>query len=209
MRKIFVTGIGTDVGKTVVASVLVEALKADYWKPVQTGSFFSTDTSTVQKWVSNPESKFHPEGYSLKQYMSPHAAAELENVEISIASCKLPETDNTLIIEGAGGLMVPLNRKEFMIDMIEQYDAEVVLVVQNYLGSINHTLLSVDVLKHRKLKILGLVFNGPPHQLSEDIILDYCGLKVLGRINKEKELNAEVIASYAREFEYLRDKKTA
>jgi dethiobiotin synthetase len=204
MRKIFVTGIGTDVGKTVVSSVLVEALKADYWKPVQTGSFFSTDTAKVQKWVSNPISKFHPEGYLLKQYMSPHAAAELEDIEIKLSELKIPATENkTIIVEGAGGLMVPLNRTEYMIDMIEQFDAEVVLVIQNYLGSINHTLLSIDALKHRGLKILGVVFNGPPHQLSHDIIMDYCKLKVLGKINKEKELTQEVISSYAKEFEYL------
>jgi dethiobiotin synthetase len=205
MRKLFVTGIGTDVGKTVVSSVLVEALKADYWKPVQTGSFFSTDTGKVQKWVSNHESKFHPEGYLLKQYMSPHAAAELEDIEIRLSDLKVPQTENTLIIEGAGGLMVPLNRTEFMIDMIQQFDAEVILVIQNYLGSINHTLLSIDALKNRNLRILGVVFNGPPHQLSQDIIIDYCGLKVLGRINKEKDLNAEVIKSYAKEFEYLQE----
>lgn len=204
MRKIFVTGIGTDVGKTVVSSVLVEALKADYWKPVQTGSFFSTDTAKVQKWVSNPESKFHPEGYLLKQYMSPHAAAELEDVELSLDEIRLPETNNTLIIEGAGGLMVPLNRTEFMIDMIAKFDAEVVLVIQNYLGSINHTLLSIEALKSRKLKILGLIFNGPPHQLSQDIIIDHSNVKVLGRINKETDLNTEVISRYAKEFEYLK-----
>lgn len=204
MRKIFVTGIGTDVGKTVVSSVLVEALKADYWKPVQTGSFFSTDTAKVQKWVANPQSKFHPEGCLLKQYMSPHAAAELENVELSLAQLVLPETSNTLIIEGAGGLLVPLNRTEFMIDMIAKFDAEVVLVVQNYLGSINHTLLSIEALKSRGLKILGVIFNGPPHQLSQDIITDHSGLKVLGRINKETDLNQEVISRYAKEFEYLK-----
>ncbi|HEY0030283.1 MAG TPA: dethiobiotin synthase [Bacteroidia bacterium] len=206
MRKIFVTGIGTDVGKTVVSSVLAEALKADYWKPVQTGSFFSTDTAKVQKWVSNSESKFHTEGYLLKQYMSPHAAAELEGIDIGLTDLTLPTTDNKiLIMEGAGGLMVPLNRKEFMVDMIKKFDAEVVLVIQNYLGSINHSLLSIDVLKSRGVKILGLVFNGPPHQLSEDIIIDYSGLKILGRINKEKDLNSEVISRYAKEFEYLKD----
>ena len=204
MRKIFVTGIGTDVGKTVVSSVLVEALKADYWKPIQTGSFFSTDTAKVEKWVSNAESKFHPEGYLLKQYMSPHAAAELEGIEITVDSLRLPDTNNTLIIEGAGGLMVPLNRNEFMIDAMEKFDAEIILVIQNYLGSINHSLLSIDALKHRKLKILGIVLNGPPHQLSEDIILNYSGLKLLGRINRETELNKEVIARYAKEFEYLK-----
>ena len=205
MRKIFVTGIGTDVGKTVVSSVLVEALKADYWKPVQTGSFFSTDTAKVQKWVTNTESKFHPECFLLKQYMSPHAAAELENVEIKLDDLKLPETNNTLIIEGAGGLMVPLNRTEFMIDMIMKFDAEVVLVIQNYLGSINHTLLSIEALKSRGVKILGVIFNGAKHQLSYDIIMEHSQLKVLGRIDKETDLTAEVISRYAKEFEYLKD----
>jgi dethiobiotin synthetase len=201
MRKIFVTGIGTDVGKTVVAAVLVEALNADYWKPVQTGSFFSTDTLQIQKWVTNPISQFHPEGYLLKQYMSPHAAAELEGVEINLKGLTLPTTSNkTMIIEGAGGLMVPLNATEFMIDVIKKFDAEVVLVIQNYLGSINHSLLSIDALKSRGLNILGLVFNGPPHELSEQIILKYSGLKILGRINKEKELNAEIISKYAEKF---------
>ena len=205
MRKIFITGIGTDVGKTVVSSVLVEALKADYWKPVQTGSFFSTDTAKVQKWVTNTESKCHPEGYLLKQYMSPHAAAELEGIDIELNKLHLPETGNsTMIMEGAGGLMVPLNRKEFMVDLIKKFDAEVILVIQNYLGSINHSLLSIDQLKSRGVKILGIVYNGAPHQLSEDIILDYSGLKVLGRINKEKDLNSEVISRYAKEFEYLK-----
>ena len=206
MRRIFVTGIGTDVGKTVVSAVLTEALKADYWKPVQTGSFFSTDTAKVQKWVSNTESKFHPEGYLLKQYMSPHAAAELEGMEIDVNSIQLPQTNNNIIIEGAGGLMVPLNRKQFMIDLIKKFDAEVILVIQNYLGSINHSLLSIDALKNRNMNILGIVLNGPPHQLSEDIILDYSGLKLLGRINKEAELNQEVISRYAKEFEYLNTK---
>lgn len=205
MRKIFVTGIGTDVGKTVVSSVLAEALKADYWKPIQTGSFFSTDTAKVKKWVTNPESKFYPEGYLLKQYMSPHAAAELEGIEIDIDKLNMPEsTNSTLIIEGAGGLMVPLNRKEFMIDLIKKFDAEVILVIQNYLGSINHSLLSIDVLKGRGMNILGIVFNGAPHQLSEDIIVEYSGLKILGRINKEKDLTPEVISRYAKEFEYLK-----
>jgi dethiobiotin synthetase len=205
MRKIFVTGIGTDVGKTVVSSVLVEALKADYWKPIQTGSFFSTDTTKLQKWVSNTESKFHPEGYLLKQYMSPHAAAELEGIDINIDDIRLPETTNTLIIEGAGGLMVPLNREHFMIDLITKFDAEVILVIQNYLGSINHTLLSIDALKTRGANIIGVVFNGPPHQLSQDIIMNYCGLKLLGRINKENDINKEVVSRYAKEFEFLKN----
>ncbi len=204
MRKIFVTGIGTDVGKTVVSSVLVEALKADYWKPVQTGSFFSTDTALVQKFITNTETKIFPESYLLKEYMSPHVAAELEGIEISLDNIILPETNNTLIIEGAGGLLVPLNRKEFMIDIIKKFDAEIVLVIQNYLGSINHSLLSIEALQNRGLKILGVVFNGPPHALSEDIIIDTSGVKLLGKISKENEINKNVISMYAKEFEYLK-----
>lgn len=200
MRKIFVTGIGTDVGKTVVSAVLVEALKADYWKPVQSGSFFSTDSAKIKDWISNTESKIHREAYTLKQYMSPHAAAELEGIDLKMSEINLPETTNTLIIEGAGGLMVPINRKEFMIDMIPKFNAEVVLVIQNYLGSINHSLLSIEALKQRGFKISGIVFNGAPHKLSQDIILEYSGLKLLGRINKEREINKEVILKYAREF---------
>lgn len=200
MRKIFVTGIGTDVGKTVVSAILTEAFRADYWKPVQTGSFFSTDSVKVQKWISNELTHVHPEAYSLKQYMSPHAAAELEGVHIEMKSIRLPETTNNLVIEGAGGLMVPLNSTEFIIDLIAKLDAEAVLVIQNYLGSINHSLLSIDALKHRNIKIMGLVFNGPPHKLSEDIILTYSGLPMLGRVAKEAEITREVISRYAEEF---------
>ena len=105
--------------------------------------------------------------------MSPHAAAELEGIDIDLNKLNLPESANSvMIMEGAGGLMVPLNRKEFMVDLIKKFDAEVILVIQNYLGSINHSLLSIDQLKSRGMKILGIVFNGAPHQLSEDIILD-------------------------------------
>jgi dethiobiotin synthetase len=204
MKKIFVTGIGTDIGKTVVSAVLVEALKADYWKPVQTGSFFSRDTVEVKRIISNTKSQFHPESYLLKQPMSPHAAAELEGVEIHMDQINLPQTTNHLVIEGAGGLMVPLNRNHFMIDLIQKFDAEVILVVKNYLGSINHTLLSIDVLKSRGLKIMGIIINEEPHALSENIILQYSGLKLLGRIEKEGMIKKEVIEKYAKDFEWMK-----
>ena len=202
MKRIFVTGIGTDIGKTVVSAVLVEALKADYWKPVQTGSFFSRDTVEVKRIVSNTKSQFHPESYLLKQPMSPHAAAELEGVEIQMDQIRLPDTKNHLIIEGAG-LMVPLNKQYFMIDLIQKFNADVILVVKNYLGSINHTLLSIDVLKNRGVNIMGIVINEEPHELSENIILQYSGLKLLGRINKEGMIKKEVIERYAKGFSTL------
>ncbi|CAN5759793.1 dethiobiotin synthase [soil metagenome] len=200
MKRIFVTGIGTDVGKTVVSAILAEALHADYWKPVQTGSFFSTDAAKIKKYISNSETVIHPESFVLKQYMSPHAAAELEGQPITLDKIVAPETSNTLIIEGAGGLMVPLNDKEFVVDIITKLNAQVVLVIQNYLGSINHSILSIDALKTRGIPVLGLVFNGAPHKLSEDIILSYSGLKCIGRINKESVINKEVVSKYAEIF---------
>ncbi|TND08391.1 MAG: dethiobiotin synthetase [Bacteroidetes bacterium] len=200
MRKIFVTGIGTDVGKTVVSTIVVEALQADYWKPVQTGSYFSTDSEKIKKNISNQKTRIHPETYVLKQYMSPHAAAELEGVRIELDKIELPQTDNTLVMEGAGGIMVPLNDEHFIVDIIKKFDCETILVIQNYLGSINHSLLSIDALKFRNIKILGIVFNGPPHKLSEDIVVKYSGLKVLGRVNKENVISPEVINKYAAEF---------
>jgi dethiobiotin synthetase len=200
MKRIFVTGIGTDVGKTVTSAILAEALHADYWKPVQTGSFFSTDADKIRKYVSNSKTVVHPESFVLKQYMSPHAAAELEGQHISLDKINAPQTENNLIIEGAGGLMVPLNDREFIVDIITKLDAEVVLVIQNYLGSINHSILSIDALRNRKIPVLGIVFNGPPHKLSEDIILSYGGNKCLGRINKESVINKEVVSKYAALF---------
>lgn len=200
MKKLFVTGIGTDVGKTVVSAILVEALAADYWKPVQTGSYFSTDSDKIRKYITNTVSQIHPESYVLRQYMSPHAAAELEDTRIELDKIILPETTNTLVIEGAGGLMVPLNEEEFIIDLITKFDAEVVVVIQNYLGSINHTLLTLDVLRFRGIPVLGVVFNGPPHQLSEAIILKHSGLRCIGRIMKEGVINQQVISRYAAQF---------
>lgn len=203
MRKIFVTGIGTDVGKSVVSAVLTEALHADYWKPIQTGSAFGTDTEQIKKLVANEKSVFHPEAFCLSRYVSPYAAALEQNIEIDIASIKLPQTDNTLIIEGAGGLMVPITIKTFIIDLIQQFDAETILVVQNYLGSINHTLLSTELLKSRGIKTTGLIFNGPPNPVSEKVIVEYSGLPILGRINKEVQITKEIVSKYAPEFKHL------
>jgi dethiobiotin synthetase len=203
MRKIFVAGIGTDVGKTLVSAILTEALKADYWKPVQTGSILSSDSNTVKNLISNNKSVFHPEAYMLHRYMSPHAAAESEGVNIDLDHINLPETTNTLVIEPAGGLMVPLNNKDLMIDLIKKFDAEVVLVSQIYIGSINHSLLSIEALRSRGIKILGIIFNGAPNELTERVTLEYSGLENLGRIDKEPEINRETVKKYASRFENI------
>jgi len=200
MRRLFVTGIGTDIGKTVVSAVLTEALEADYWKPVQCGELDNSDTMRVKNLTSNGNSTFHEETFKLKGFMSPHAAAVLENVNIDLDSINLPDTVNNIIIEGAGGLMVPLNNRELVIDMISHLNAEAVIVSQNYLGSINHTILTIDALKARSIPILGIVFNGEENSATEKVILEYSGVEYLGRVNQEEDINKETILKYKSEF---------
>ncbi|MEO8759901.1 MAG: dethiobiotin synthase [Bacteroidia bacterium] len=203
MRKIFVTGIGTDVGKTVVSAILTQALKADYWKPIQTGTEFDNDTERIKKLVTNATSIFHPEACSFKASMSPHAAAKAENTHIDFENIQMPQTNNTLVIEGAGGLLVPLSEKYFVIDLITKFNAEVVLVVQNYLGSINHTLLSIEALKNRNISILGIIISGVENVSSEEVIFQHSGLKLLGRIHKEGNITSDTIKKYEAEFSHI------
>ena len=181
-RAFFVTGIGTEIGKTVVSSILVEALGADYWKPVQAGDLDYSDTMKVKNLVSNSRSDFHPERYRLTQPMSPHAAAAIDGVAIQLTDFHLPNTRNNLIVEGAGGLMVPLNQQDCMIDLIRYLNIPVVLVSQNYLGSINHTLLSIKVLEMYGVPIQGLIFNGEKNSATEQIIEKMGKVKILGRV---------------------------
>ncbi len=196
-KQFVVAGIGTEIGKTVASAVLVEALWADYWKPVQSGALTDSDTATVRRLVSNPKSQFHPEAYRLMQPLSPHAAAELDGVRIDLARMTLPQTDNALVIELAGGLMVPLNDRELNIDWVQRLGLPVVLVSRNYLGSINHTLLSVEVCRNRNVPVLGLLFNGPTVPASETFILTYTGLPCLGRIRQEDQITQAVVSRYA------------
>jgi dethiobiotin synthetase len=178
MRPLFITGIGTGIGKTIVSAIMVEHLKADYWKPIQSGDLDNSDTLMVKSLISNTKTTFHPEAYRLTQPYSPHKSAALDGITINPAQIILPKTDNQLIIEGAGGLMVPLNDNYFIIDLIKQLDAEVILVSQNYLGSINHTLLSLEVLKAKNITVKAIVFNGESDEWSESIIK-----KLVGPIN--------------------------
>ncbi len=192
-KPLFVTGIGTDVGKTIVSAILVEKLKADYWKPVQAGDLENSDTMKVKSLVSNTKSVFHPEAYRLTQPFSPHKAAALDGIEIDPANIQLPQTTNRLIIEGAGGLMVPLNDKFLMIDLIKQLDAEVVLVSKNYLGSINHTLLSMEMLKQKKIKVKTLIFNGERDEYSESLIERLYQNPIVNYVIHASTLNSEFV----------------
>jgi len=198
-RPIFITGIGTGIGKTIISAILVEKLKADYWKPIQSGDLENSDTLLVKSLVSNPISKFHPEAYRLTQPCSPHKSAALDGIEIDPAKIIIPETGNQLIIEGAGGLMVPLNDRFFMIDLIKQLDAEVILVSKNYLGSINHTLLSIEALRTRNIPIKGIIFNGPNDDYSETVIRSISSIKEVAHIptlNLISKANVLAIANY-------------
>src|ERR1700712_618792 len=126
-RTIFITGIGTGIGKTIISAVLVEKLKADYWKPVQSGDLENSDTLIVKNLISNSSTIFHPEAYQLTQPFSPHKSAAIDGITIDPVKIIIPETENTLIIEGAGGLMVPLNNQFLIIDLIKKLNAEVIL----------------------------------------------------------------------------------
>jgi len=200
-KPIFVTGIGTGVGKTIISAILVEKLKADYWKPIQAGDPDQSDTITVRSLVSNPVSHLHPEAYRLTQPYSPHKAAALDNIEIDPDKIVLPQTDNQLIIEGAGGLMVPLNNNYLMIDLVRKFDAEVILVSRNYLGSINHTLLSIDALKARGITLKALIFNGNNDNFSEELIVRYAPNSLVLRIPEILNLKKADILSAANHIE--------
>lgn len=196
MRRIFVTGIGTDIGKTVAAAILTEALQADYWKPIQAGDLENTDTMKVESLISNKKTSIHPEKYRLTQAVSPHAAADFDKVKININTFEFPKTDNTLIIEGAGGVMVPLNDEHLMIDLIEKTNAEVILVAKNYLGSINHTLLTIHALRNKGISITGIIFNGEKTKTTEEYILKHSNIKHLFSIAEEKVIDKNTILKY-------------
>ncbi len=194
--QLFVSGIGTGIGKTISAAIITEALHADYWKPIQSGSDDVSDSETVALLVSNAETRIYKEAYSLKHSSSPHYAAKLEGANIDISLCALPTT-RRLVVEGAGGLMVPLTEKHLQIDLVKQLELPVLLVVKNYLGSINHTLLSLEVLRSKGIKALGLVFNGPPFNDNEEIILKFCDLPVLGRIDMAEKPDKDFVLQQA------------
>jgi len=197
VKRIIVTGIGTGVGKTIVSSILVEAFQADYWKPIQAGSLECSDSEHLRALVSDAEARIHPESYRLRENRSPHTAARSEGIRISIAAMPPPETSRPLIIEGAGGLLVPLNEFELLIDFFKSLDAPVVLVSRHYLGSINHTLLSAELLKARQIPVLGIIFNGDSNPETETIILRHTGFRLLLRITPEPQWTAATTQKYA------------
>jgi dethiobiotin synthetase len=195
MNTYFITGISTEVGKTIASAIITEALKADYWKPIQAGELENCDTKKVERLISNPKSRFHPNAYALKTPMSPHAAAAIDGVTIDIKKIKPPKTNNHLVIEGAGGLLVPLNYKDTILDLVQPH-YKVVVVSRHYLGSINHTLLTINALKDKGFDV-SILFSGNAHPTTEDIIKKTTNVPFIGRIDEEPYFDHNVVKEYA------------
>jgi len=198
MKRIFITGISTDVGKTIAAAIVTESLNADYWKPVQAGDLTNTDSHKVAGLISNEKTRIHKSSYELKTPMSPHAAAEIDKLTIDISQIIEPQTTNHLVIEGAGGLLVPLNEKDTILDIIKA-NYQVIVVSRHYLGSINHSLLTIDSLKQKGFNV-AVIFSGNEHPSTEDIIIRKTGVKVIGRIEEETNFDKSLIKQYAAKF---------
>ena len=197
-KQYFITGISTEVGKTVAAAIITEALQADYWKPIQAGELDNSDTHKVKRLISNSKSIFHENSYALKTPMSPHAAAEIEGITIDLKKIIVPKTKNHLVIEGAGGLLVPLNESTTILDIIKP-SYKVIVVSRHYLGSINHTLLTIKLLQEKGFDV-AIIFSGDAHKTTEDIIVKMTNVTVIGRINEEPYFDKNVVKEYADKF---------
>ncbi len=198
MKRIFVTGISTEVGKTIASAVITESLEADYWKPVQAGELDNSDNHKVTNLISNSKTIIHKNSYVLNTAMSPHAAAELDGITIDTHKITEPETNNHLVIEGAGGLLVPLNDTDTILDIIKPY-YKVIVVSRHYLGSINHSLLTINWLKQKGFETF-VLFSGNAHPTTESIIVKKTGIPVIGRINEEQVFNKTTVKKYAEQF---------
>ncbi|MFH0725377.1 MAG: dethiobiotin synthase [Pseudomonadota bacterium] len=181
---LFVTGTDTEVGKTVVSAILVAGLGAEYWKPVQSGAEAGTDTEWIREKTGLPESRFHPETYLLSPFLSPHAAAARQGIQIDLAAIRKPAHRKArhLIIEGAGGIMAPVNESQTMADLILQLDVPVLLVARSGLGTINHTLLSLEKLRRIGAEVLGVVMNGPKDEENRVAIETFGNIRVCAEI---------------------------
>ncbi len=195
MQHFFVTGISTEVGKTLTAAIITEALEADYWKPIQAGDLDKSDSMVVSSLISNTKTKIHKSNYSFKNPVSPHEAAAMEGLQVDINTILEPATENHLVIEGAGGLLTPLSDFDTILDLIMP-NHKVIIVSRHYLGSINHTLLTVLWLQQRGYEV-AIIFNGSENKSSENIITKKTGAKVIGRMDYEEIIDKTTIKKYA------------
>jgi dethiobiotin synthetase len=195
-QSIAIAGIHTGIGKTIASAVIAEALGADYWKPVQAG-IEERDAALVRQLLSNGIARVHQEAVLLSQPMSPHAAAIIDGVEIDYTTFKWPATNKRLIIETAGGLLSPMSASKTMADFITHCNLPVILIAQNYLGSINHTLMTIEVMKSRGIHLIGIIMNGPSNVASENYIKQYSYTPVIARIPQFDKINSKTVVNCA------------
>ena len=193
-KRIIICGTDTDVGKTIVSSFFVQGLKAVYWKPIQSGTEEGTDTKTVCKLLNLEANRYLSERYKFKAPVSPHWAAEKESKVVEPNNLNVPDLDKLIIIETAGGLMVPLNRNWLQIDQLKAWGAPIILVARTGLGTLNHTLLSLEALRNRNINVLGIVLNGAPHDDNPKTLEQFGTTKILARIPIFKELSAKILS---------------
>ncbi len=199
-RQLFITGTDTGVGKTVVSAILMAGLEGKYWKPIQSGLEEMTDTDWIRAVTGLPENHFYTETYRLQQPLSPHASAATEGIHIELESFQLPDTEEHLIVEGAGGIMVPLNETHFMLDLMKKLAIPVLLVARSELGTINHTLLSLEQMRRHGLEVFGVVMNGPNNPGNREAIERYGNVKVRAEIESMPEINSQTLKQAFKEI---------
>lgn len=194
-NNIIIAGTDTDAGKTICSALLMGVLKGTYFKPIQSGDKYDNDTKTVKELSGLNEEHFLKEIYLLNEPLSPHRAAKLDNIVIENEKLILPENIKfkPLIVELAGGLMVPINPQTLMIDVIKNWDAKVILCAKTSLGTINHTLLSIEALRARNINLAGIIFTGEPNKDTQETILQFSKTKQLGIIPKLEKINKNVL----------------
>ncbi len=200
----FITGTDTEIGKTVASAWTMLHLKAKYWKPVQSGMEDETDAEAIVSITECESDAVFPSTYELQEPLSPHEAAMRDGVTIELSAFNLPETDTPLIVEGAGGLMVPLNEKHFMIDLIAHLDLPAILVCRSGLGTINHTLLSLEALRNRNLSVAGVIIVGPSEPHNRKAIEYYGKVPVLVEIPHLISVNRDALLSIKPEPAFLK-----
>ena len=196
-----IAGSGPDVGKTIVSAILTTLMDGDYWKPIQCGDEENSDTATIKKWIDTTRHHIHPPAYSFKAPLSPHHAARLEHISIDPNSITIPQTKRPLIIESVGGIFVPLTTKVLTIDLFKSWGCKWIVVSRHYIGSINHTLLTISALKQHRVPIAGIIFNGELNPDSEAAILDIAQIPLLGRLLPEADFNSQTITRYATQWQ--------
>lgn len=202
-KRFFVTGTDTAVGKTIVSAILMVGLKANYWKPIQSGLSEITDTDWIRKASGLSDEHFLPETYKLTKPISPHASARCDGIQIELDSFHLPGEDQfpRLIVEGAGGVMVPLNDRYFMTDLMKRLNLPIIVVARSSLGTINHTLLSLEQLRRNNLEVFGVVMNGPKNEINKNAIETYGRTTVLAEVGVLSEVNSKALQeAYDRYF---------